>query len=93
MSKLVLIEWLDSAQPSPGWLYTNDLPSIEPVYCRSIGWLVAESENVVMLAPNMGEVGTDAEQGCGFIRIARPSIKAIHDVTCPCLLFSQPPCP
>lgn len=70
MAKLLCIEWEDSAQPSPGWRYLNEPPPLEAVRCYSVGWLVAENERVVMLAPNLGDVDSDdGAQGSGFIRI------------------------
>jgi hypothetical protein len=71
LMKLLLIEWLDSAQPLPNWRFLDDLPPIECINCRSVGWLIAETEKVVMLAPNIGNNG---EQASGFIRIPVRSI-------------------
>jgi hypothetical protein len=46
---LVLIEWLDSAQPLPAWRFLDDLPPLEVVRCYSVGWLVAEGEAMLLL--------------------------------------------
>ena len=67
---LVLIEWVDSAQPIPGWRHLDDLPKLEIVRCLSVGWLVAENDEIRMLAPNLGDVASPENgQGSGFIRI------------------------
>jgi hypothetical protein len=75
LPKLVLIEWLDSAQPIPGWRHLDDLPALEVIQCVSVGWLIGENRSVKMLAPNIGdfESGTNA-QGSGFIRIPVASV-------------------
>ncbi len=73
--KLVLIEWVDSAQPLPGWRFLNDLPSLAVVHCKSVGWLVGASKAVRMLAPNLGDVVAQGDaQASGFIRIPVASI-------------------
>ena len=75
LPKLVLIEWLDSAQPLPAWRYLDDLPPLEVVRCCSVGWLVAEGKGVKVLAPNIGNVETGGSpQGSGFIRIPTASV-------------------
>lgn len=66
--RLVLVEWEDSAQPVPSWMFLDDLPAMNPVKCKSVGWIVGESKSVMMLAPNIGDFETSA-QGSGFIRI------------------------
>lgn len=94
--KLVLVEWLDSAQPSPGWRWLTEAPDLEVVRCQSVGWLVAQSDVVIMLAPNMGDIGSEsgAEQACGFIRIPAAAVTRMADLreaTCPsCCPFSRP---
>lgn len=76
---LVLIEWLDSAQPLPGWRHLDDLPELEAVRCLSVGWLVAESDGVKMLAPNLGDVDSSGNaQASGFMRI--PSVAITRQV-------------
>jgi hypothetical protein len=68
--KLVIIEWLDSAQPLPAWRHLDDLPELEAVRCFSVGWLVAEDKSVKLLAPNIGDFDSGgSKQGSGFIRI------------------------
>ncbi|HEY9544744.1 MAG TPA: hypothetical protein VIR56_01985 [Solimonas sp.] len=73
-SSPVLIEWLDSAQPIPGWRLLSDLPNPDVVKCESVGWIIGETDDVLMLAPNIGDRGGDSEQASGFIRIPVVSI-------------------
>ena len=67
---LVLIEWVDNAQPVAAWAYLSDAPSIEAIHCKSVGWLVGETDSVKMLAPNLGNLqDPESAQGSGFMRI------------------------
>lgn len=73
--KLVLIEWVDSAQPLPGWRYLEDAPSPEAIRCFSVGWLVSENERAKVLVPNIGDLDSGGSaQGSGFIRIPVASV-------------------
>lgn len=66
---LVLLEWEDSAQPLPAWRFLSDPPEATVVLCRSVGWIVAETADVLMLAPNLGDYSSDDPQASGFMRI------------------------
>lgn len=65
---LVLIYWLDSRQPSADWVRLDSMEPEGVCYCRSVGWLVSETETAVVLVPNIADVGNDP-QGCGLITI------------------------
>ena len=71
---LVLLEWVDSAQPMPAWRFLDDLPPLEVVHCFSVGWLVAEDKGVKILAPNIGKEAGGVSQASGFIRIPAASV-------------------
>lgn len=78
--KLVLIEWLDSHSGN-GWQTLNKLEEkAEPLYCRSVGWLIAETRECKLIAPHIaGEQNGDIMlQGCGDMVIPT---KAIVKVT------------
>ena len=71
----ILVEWIDSAQPIATWLFLDNLPRMEVIECVSVGWLVAETDKVLMLAPNLGGIDSeDSAQGCGFIRIPKSAV-------------------
>lgn len=67
--RLVMIEWVDSAQPSPSWEFLSDFGKPEIVTCASVGWLIHDGEDVKALAQNIGHVGGDNTQVSGVIRI------------------------
>lgn len=72
--KLVLVEWVDSIQATSGWAFLSDPPDLEIVRCKSVGWVAEESNDVLMLVPNIGNIDTESEQGMAFIRIPKVSI-------------------
>jgi len=51
---LVLIEWLDSGQPVPGWQWLEALEPRQPHLCVSVGFLVQDDASAKVLAPNLG---------------------------------------
>ena len=74
--KLVLVEWLDS-HSGRGW---QDMEQIEgaaqPLFCRSVGWLVAESDDCKVLVPHLAgdKDGKILAQGCGDLAIPARAI-------------------
>ena len=50
MSRLVLIEWLDSHYV-PGW--HTDAPEEKPLLCRSVGWLIHDGEEAKVIASHV----------------------------------------
>ena len=71
---MVLVEWEDSVVPVSKWCHLEDLPELKVIKCVSVGFIVGESDRVLMLAPNMGDVGTDNEQASGCIQIPKSGI-------------------
>lgn len=74
--KLVLIEWLDS-HSGRGWQTMEQLErAATPLYCRSVGWLLAERKDCKVIVPHIGgEKNGDAVMiGCGDLTIPTDSI-------------------
>lgn len=65
---LVMVEWEDSRRPVGEWTWWSELVIEGPVQCVSVGWLVEQGE-VLVLAPNAGDVGSPDPQVGGVIRI------------------------
>ena len=79
--QLVLVEWVDSAQPIPGWAWLDEGSWNEVVTCQSVGWLVHDGPEVKALAANLGEIGGDV-QVSGVIRIPVRSIVRTTYLSC-----------
>lgn len=73
---LVLIEWVDSTQPTPDWAWIDEVSWKEVALCRSVGWLVYDGEEVKALAPNVATVCGDV-QISGVIRIPTRAVVRI----------------
>ena len=66
---LVMIEWLDSAQPTANWSYLQTYEPRAAVQCVSVGWLIHDGD-VKALAQNFGDViDADSAQVSGVIHI------------------------
>jgi len=74
--ELVLLEWEDSAQPKPNWVFVSDVENPNIVKCISVGWLIKKAGNVIVLAPNLGNYDdpNGEEQASGIICIPSGSI-------------------
>jgi hypothetical protein len=71
----ILVEWIDSAQPISAWMFLENKPSLEIIQCVSVGWAVGETDEVLMLAPNLGDIESGGSgQASGFIRIPKSAV-------------------
>lgn len=61
--KLVLIEWVDAHHLNSTWTEMDRLVALAgPLYCRSVGWLVAEGNGYkVLVAHISGEANEGAD--------------------------------
>lgn len=73
--KLVLIEWSDSHYHA-GW-HTDD-PATEPVYCRSVGWLIHDGKKAKTIAAHVTDEGVP--QRCGEMTIPACCIRKIKTI-------------
>ncbi len=74
--RMVLVEWLD-AHSGRGWQTASQIAdAAEPLYCRSVGWLVAETADCVVLVPHMSgeQDGEPYLTGCGDLTIPKKAI-------------------
>lgn len=79
-----MIEWEDSAQPTPGWAFLANLEPPTIVRCASVGWLVHDGDDVKALAPNMGDLAEKGSaQVSGVIRIPARSIIRVVELVEP----------
>jgi hypothetical protein len=78
--RLVLVEWRDSSQPIPAWQWVKDYSEPEVTRCLSVGYLIAETDAAIAVAPNLGDVGRERVQASGIIRIPRSAVSRIADL-------------
>jgi hypothetical protein len=78
--KLVLVEWLDS-HAGDGWQSIGDIAeACQPLHCRSVGWLVSESNDCKTLVPHLAgdKSGKVLSQGSGDLTIPNRSILRVR---------------
>jgi len=81
--RLVVIEWLDSRQPVPAWQFIGAIEAPTVCNCLSVGFLVFESDDAKVLAPNLADTDSDDMQASGTITIPNCSIKRVTDISQP----------
>lgn len=85
-----MIEWEDSAQPIPSWVYLSDIDEMSAVLCASVGWLIHDGNEVKVLAPNMGNLKSkDTVQVSGVIRIPARCIVNVEELSEPNITSSS----
>ena len=74
--KLVYVKWVDSYGCGHAWGEISDI-SPAPHYCHSVGWIVSESDECIVVVPHLSpahdEIGA-VENGCGDMTIPKVSI-------------------
>lgn len=80
---LVLIEWLDSGQPIPGWQWLDQIEPRKPHRCVSVGFLVQDDGQTKVLAPNLGASSGDEDwdQASGITTIPTAAVVKIEKLT------------
>lgn len=53
--EFVYIKWLDSKSASNEWEYLEEIESLKPVFCESIGFLIESNEEYKTLASTISE--------------------------------------
>lgn len=71
---LMMVEWEDSARPIPAWQWVEDYEVPKTIRCLSVGYLIAETDDAIALAPNLGDIDQPKAQACGIIRIPQRAI-------------------
>lgn len=63
LRRLLVIEWEDSCLGPEGWQPVEDAPAeLSPLRIKSVGWLLAQSADAMMLAPNHGGENNDCHE-------------------------------
>ena len=78
--RLVAVEWEDSQRPLASWQWVDEYSLPAAINCVSVGFLVAETDNAIALAPNLGDIDHKRTQACGIIRIPVSSVRRLADL-------------
>lgn len=86
---LVMIEWVDSAQPIPAWSYLASFDAPGIIRCASVGWLIRDDAEMKAVAPNMGGLNDERSvQVSGVIQIPTRCVVAMTRLQEPTLSAS-----
>ena len=78
--RLVLVKWEDSARPISAWQWIDEYQIPEIVECISVGYLIAETDKALAIAPNLGDITRTRLQASGIIRVPKSAVRAILDL-------------
>lgn len=82
--RLVLVEWLDSMGVGGDWQCLDCVKDPEPVVCVSVGWIIRDTEEYILIASHRHDGGVidDAEaQVCGTMAITKGTVVKIADLS------------
>ena len=72
---LARICWVDSRGVSESWAPLEQLREHDLCHVWSVGWIINETEEFIQVCPHLG---TDPDQGCGDMTIAKQAIVRIE---------------
>jgi len=76
--KIVKVSWIDSRGSRDRWVELEEIKKETICQCESIGFLVHEDNEKVVVMPHYGH---DPKQGCGDMTIPKVSIIEIIELT------------
>ena len=77
--RLVKVTWIDIVRSGDAWSTHEDLKEIKPAECRSVGWLVKEEDDFIVLATHIGTDWKDEDMGI-LTAIPMCVISCVQDV-------------
>ena len=79
---LVIIRWLDSAQPLPSWQYLSALPLTRPIECATVGWLLKDDDDIKVICQSVGDLENPKNaQASGIMTIPARCVLSIEKLT------------
>lgn len=84
--RLVYVEWVDARGVTTDWVPIEELTSGTPCICISVGLLLADEPDRVIILPHFG---IDPNSGCGEMVIPRSQIRRLWGLRPTRLLVEQ----
>jgi hypothetical protein len=76
---LVIIRWQDSRQPCSHWRYLAALPETKPVEVATVGWLLKDTPEVMVICQNVGDLESpDKAQASGIMTIPTRCVLSVE---------------
>lgn len=67
---VVMVEWVDSRQPSSNWMFVDDLADPTAVHVATVGWLLNScGDETLCIAASLGDLKEERRQVCGVMQI------------------------
>lgn len=83
IGSLVYVEWVDSYGCSSRWQSMENPIEPEMMVCKSVGWIAAKNNSMLVVVPHMTEGGGIDKQGCGDMTIPTACIERIQVLLTP----------
>ena len=81
-TRLVLVEWVDSCSVNETWDFVKDLEEPYPVICNSVGWVLKQNDDCILIVPHISDVQNEDSLGAckGGLIIPREMIRNIISI-------------
>lgn len=79
--RLVIVDWIDAYGPTVPWTGFSKLGQIKPHKVQTVGWVVSEDEDYIVLVPSWGDDPEGETEGYGETAIPKGCIKQMRDLT------------
>ncbi|MDD5353321.1 MAG: hypothetical protein PHS93_09195 [Candidatus Omnitrophica bacterium] len=70
--KLTLIEWEDSYSTDDKWKSVSAMPKPKRMICVSVGWIIKETKNNILIIPHLSDINNKNSSGTGFGEMVIP---------------------
>lgn len=73
---LELVEWVDSQTTYAGWVRLDEIGDRRPLVgeMRTVGWVVRENDDAILIAQNVGSTDGGSQQICHAMTIPKVAI-------------------
>ena len=79
---LVIIRWQDSRQPCGHWRFLSALPETSAVEVATVGWLVKNTADVMVVCQNVGDLAhPEKAQASGIMTIPTRCVLSVERLT------------
>ena len=76
--KIVRLEWADITGNSEPWYTIEDALELEPAHMTTIGWLIADNPDYIIISSTLGTKKEASDINC----IPKSAIKSIEEIMC-----------
>ncbi|MDD5006461.1 MAG: hypothetical protein PHS33_08210 [Candidatus Omnitrophica bacterium] len=70
--KLTLIEWEDSYSTDDKWKSVSAMPKPKRMICVSVGWIIKETKNNILIIPHLSDIKNKKSSGTAFGEMVIP---------------------